>query len=360
MKDSLILHMLDKWSDSMPCKPNRVGYINLSSNTLQHPKLQVLHKKFFSDKFYLKTYAYPDYDLLREYFSTYFGIGIDQIGFVGGTDNLISSLMQCASSLSIKKIFLQTPFFYNYMNYAQCHRLQVEALIFNNLFLESTLESLSNSEPTFIFLTSPCALTGEIIPKQKLSEWISIVKNQGHFVVLDQAYCGFGSEVYFQLLKQHTNLIIFQTFSKAFGGAGFRFGFYVGCSDLIKRLRSIGIENTVSMIASEYAVFALKNEKEFNNIRADIVEWRNAAYSYFKTNYPNFNYFNSQANFISFDTRSPKLSDAIVDSLLVKRIFLKKQPEPYCGYLRITVAPLSTLNEVFPVIQEATINGYGT
>lgn len=350
MNNLIEKRMLQKWHNTLPDKPNRANFLNLSSNTLQHPYLIDLHKEFYEGNFCLHTY--PDYDELRHTFAEVYDADVDEIGFCGGTDSLISALLHAASDLAVNNVFLQTPYFYNYMNYAKCYKNKVIQFSIDNIFLDKTLEQIKGSSPSFIFLTSPCPLTGEIIPKEKLSTWIEQVNTLGHFVVIDQVYSDYGYEPYFDLLKKHKQLLIFHSFSKSFGAAGLRMGFYIGHPILVMRLRSIGIENTVNNISVKYAQFYMQKKSAFAKIRQDIIDWREQAYLDLKKNLPRFHYFQSQANFISLDTKCSDLASSIVDKLINNKIFIKKQLVPYDSYLRITVVSPNILDKVFATIIE--------
>ena len=337
------------WKTPSLEKPVRDGLINLSSNTPYHSKIKSLHQLFLSQTSFFSDY--PNYEQLRRTCAAYYGFNFQGIGFSAGSDLLIVNLLQIAKNLNRKNIILQKPAYYNYNQFAKRLDLAVCEIPFKEILSEKTLQYLSKCEPTFIFLISPCPHTGEIIKIDELKKWISIISKFGHYVVLDQAYSGFGSQVYLPLCNENDSIFIFQTFSKAYGAAGLRFAIFWGTSEITLRLRSIGIEDAVSKIAVEYAFFVYNKMDDFKEIQEEICLWRTLAYQTIKKKYPDFFCFNSLANFISVDTRQEEIASAVIDLALHKyKIFLKKQPSPSC--LRITVTDPDTFNLLFMAIDE--------
>ena len=57
--------------------------------------------------------------------------------------------------------------------------------------------------------------------------------------IIDEAYCGFCRFDYQSLLKDHSNMILLRTFSKAYAAAGLRFGYAVGPEALIQEVKKL-------------------------------------------------------------------------------------------------------------------------
>jgi histidinol-phosphate aminotransferase len=73
--------------------------------------------------------------------------------------------------------------------------------------------------------------------------------------VVDEAYHYFGAPSVLELIEEYENIIVFRTFSKAYGLAGLRIGFMVSQTqniDNISKSRSLVESNTLSMQIAEY------------------------------------------------------------------------------------------------------------
>src|SRR5690606_5073576 len=88
-----------------------------------------------------------------------------------------------------------------------------------------------------IFICSPNNPTGNLVSGEAI---IEILDNFSGLVVVDEAYIDFAeAESNISLLKQYPNLIVLQTFSKAWGLAALRLGVAYASSEIISILNKI-------------------------------------------------------------------------------------------------------------------------
>lgn len=344
-----ILHAMQKlWVSPMRDKPERHGLINLSSNTLMHPGINKLQREFIAQ---LPSFSeYASYDDIRIQLSETYQRELWQTGFTAGSDYLISVLMQLAKDLGLDKVYIQRPFYYNYESYANVLNIKHEYIYKRDVFSDDCVEKLLKSPGGFIFLISPCPLTGEALDIQKLDIWLEKMSSAGHFVMLDQAYAGFGSDMYHSLLDRHPSLFIFQTYSKNYGAAGLRFCHYFGPEIMIRRLKEYGIENTLSTYAISYAAFVHNNIGKFRALQDDIISWRDAIHARLQ-NENQFVRHNSVANFVSFSTNSSVLQK-FIELARDKGIFLKKHLDNQDAYLRMTVTHPDIYMNIYSIFRE--------
>lgn len=96
----------------------------------------------------------------------------------------------------------------------------------------------------FIVIVNPNNPTGNILISNKDLE--KILKATKGFVIVDEAYFEFAEEnsiknkSALQLFKKYKNLIVFRSFSKAYGLAGLRIGYVFADKEVIQKIKEIG------------------------------------------------------------------------------------------------------------------------
>ncbi|XP_022804768.1 uncharacterized protein LOC111341989 [Stylophora pistillata] len=108
-----------------------------------------------------------------------------------------------------------------------------------------------------IFLCSPNNPTGNTLETDRI---IGLLERFEGIVVVDEAYVDFsnsGSLCY--LLDKYPRLIILQTFSKAFGLAGIRFGMAIAHEDIIAIFNKVKFPYNISKLTAPIVHKALDN-----------------------------------------------------------------------------------------------------
>ena len=206
------------------------------------------------------------------------------------------------------------------------------------------VKAMAAASPTAgaYYIVNPNNPTGTMTPKEDIV-WLLKNKAPGSVVIVDEAYFHFSNDdsMIDQVAKDQ-DLIVMRTFSKIYGMAGLRAGFFIGKPELQDRLRDIGgtaISNqggsaAVSM-ATAHACTAGIQDKELiparRKINADIrsttLEWMEKnGYKY----YPG-----SQANFFMVDVKRPGRE---FSALMQKQdVFIGRTWPAMPTYVRVTV-----------------------
>jgi histidinol-phosphate aminotransferase len=116
-----------------------------------------------------------------------------------------------------------------------------------------------------IFICSPNNPTGTVVHHAELAEFVCRVPRDC-LVVLDEAYAEYvrdpaaahGLELY----RDHPNVAVLRTFSKAYGLAGLRVGFMIGHEPVARAVRMTMLPFTVNAIAQMAAIASLAAEPE--------------------------------------------------------------------------------------------------
>ena len=196
------------------------------------------------------------------------------------------------------------------------------------------IKKMIDSRTKLIFICSPNNPTGNAFKREKV---LQFAKEFSGIVVVDEAYIHFSDEKSIvSEIENYPNLVILQTFSKAWGLAGLRVGLAFANAEIIKLFNKVKPPYNISQIAQEAILDALKNQKEVEKTIAEIIDEREKLIDnlrkikYVEKIYP------TDANFVLV-----KVSDAneIYGRLLDEKIVVRNRNnvELCAGCLRITI-----------------------
>src|SRR5438309_6568924 len=112
------------------------------------------------------------------------------------------------------------------------------------------------------FICSPNNPTGNSIDREEI---LNLVKTFHGIIVVDEAYIHFSENPSFlSEIKNFSNLVVLQTFSKAWGLAGLRVGVAFANKELIAYLNKIKPPYNVSRAAQELLLSALIDNSKLN------------------------------------------------------------------------------------------------
>ncbi|MDP2828145.1 MAG: histidinol-phosphate transaminase [Sulfuricellaceae bacterium] len=126
--------------------------------------------------------------------------------------------------------------------------------------LDAMLAAIAD-DTRILFIANPNNPTGTFLEAAELSRFLAQVP-ESILVVLDEAYTEFLPTASESLgwLKQHPNLLIARTFSKAYGLAGLRVGFALCHPEVAGLLNRVRQPFNVSSLAQAAAVAAMEDE----------------------------------------------------------------------------------------------------
>jgi histidinol-phosphate aminotransferase len=123
-----------------------------------------------------------------------------------------------------------------------------------------------------IFVCNPNNPTGTVVRSGELAEFLGQVPPDC-LVVLDEAYADYvrdpGVPNGIDLYRDHPNLAVLRTFSKAHGLAGLRVGFLIGQEQIASAVRTTMLPFTVNSLAQTAAIASLAAEAELHE-RVDL------------------------------------------------------------------------------------------
>lgn len=175
-------------------------------------------------------------------------VSAQQIAIGNGSDELIDLIIKIFCEPKKDSIMMMNPSFAMYKFYASINENKVVGLDLDEKFQINKDLFLSVSEqekPKIFFLCSPNNPTGNSI--QDLEFYI---KNFNGIVVVDEAYIEFSEQKScIELLEKYSNLIVLQTFSKAWGMAGARVGVAYSSDRLIQLVNTVKAPYNVNSLS---------------------------------------------------------------------------------------------------------------
>ena len=169
------------------------------------------------------------------------------------------------------------------------------------------------------------------------TEMISLLEGYNGLLVVDEAYIDFSSHKgLVRFIATYPNLVILQTFSKAWGLAGLRLGIAYASEAIITILNKIKYPYNVNMMTQQLVLEALNNVTAKDNWVFDIINQRNKLEKKLGTLSLVEKIYPSDANFILLRVKDAKQTyDYLVDNQIIVRDRSKVMQCDQC--LRITV-----------------------
>ncbi len=147
-------------------------------------------------------------------------------------------------------------------------------------------------------------------------------------LILDEAYCETGPDSAFPSFEtDRPNVLRMRTFSKAYGLAGIRCGYVVGCAEAIRSFDKIRDHFAVNRVAQAAAIAALKDQAYLKDVVAKIHAGRDRIAAIAAAN--GLSAIPSATNFVAIDCgRDAAFASAIMNGLIARDVFVRKPGAP--------------------------------
>ena len=264
----------------------------------------------------------------------YLKVSPAMIGVGNGSDQILDLLL---SNFCNKKtrVLTSEPTFGFFEERCKLYSIPTVKIPFSKdmtLDLEKFLQKSKNAD--LLYLDSPNNPTGFQFTKKELEK---LIKNFAGPVIIDEAYVEFGDFSILNLVKTQKNLIVVRTFSKEFGLAGLRLGYFIANKALIDVFsRVIQYPYPLNTIAIESGILALQKSKLMSESATLIKKERKRIIENLRK-IEAFEVFDSKANFVLFDAKGA--DKRIYTALIEQGISIRKLGKigKHKGCLRVTV-----------------------
>jgi histidinol-phosphate aminotransferase len=260
-----------------------------------------------------KVHLYPPSDALelRNALSEYTGYPANNIVVSGnGMDGILDTMMRLFMSPGAETI-IPVPTFSYYEIATLANGGKPVFLKRDSDFEISHKDILArvNSNTKMIFLCSPNNPSGNVMREEEVR---NILDKTGAIVFIDEAYVDFAETCLSGLVKEHDNLIVGRTFSKAFGLAGMRLGYAIVPQWLSHEYMKVMTPFSVDVLSLFGGIAALSDreyiKKSIDTVKKGRAQLTRGLESICRV-YP------SEANFIMIDV-TPRTAAEVCEKLL--------------------------------------------
>lgn len=190
------------------------------------------------------------------------GVPAENIFLGNGSDEPIDLLFRAFCEPRIDNVVAIEPTYGMYKVSANINDVEYRKVLLDENFQFSAdkLLDATNLYTKIIWLCSPNNPTGNSLDR---AEIIKLLTSFEGIVVLDEAYIDFAAEGSFsEMLSHYPNLVILQTFSKAWGSAAIRLGMAFASTEIIAVLNKIKYPYNINILTQKQVLLALKNDAQ--------------------------------------------------------------------------------------------------
>lgn len=281
---------------------------------------------------------YPDplQKALKEKIAALKGLRTEQIFLGNGSDESIDLAFRAFCEPRIDNVLAIAPTYGMYKVCADINDVAYREHLLDADFQFKAEDLLARCDEhtKLIFLCSPNNPTGNSLHS---AEILKVIENFQGLVMLDEAYIDFSSQDSFcSLLDKYPNLVIFQTFSKAWASAGLRLGMAFASPEIIAVYNKVKYPYNVNLQTQQLMLTHLQEPQRIQAWVEELIQQRSflqqalSALPIVQHIYP------SDANFLLVKVDD---ADAMYQYLVAQGIIVRNRNRVrLCeGCLRITV-----------------------
>jgi histidinol-phosphate aminotransferase len=273
---------------------------------------------------------------LKEAISKVKAIDPQKIFLGNGSDECIDLLYRCFCNPGNDNVIICPPTYGMYEVSANINDVEIRrAPLLDNFQLDLVhLEDLTDDNTKLIWICSPNNPTANSMDREDVE---MILNNYNGLVVIDEAYINFSRQKSFlRELPDYPNLVVLQTFSKAWGMAALRLGMAFASEEIIATLNKVKPPYNINQATQELALKALEEVGQVNDMITELVQMREALKGVFEKIPLVEKVYPSDANFLLVKVKG---AAKIYNYLLSKGIVVRDRSNvKLCdNCLRITV-----------------------
>jgi len=300
----------------------------------------------------LNRYPDPQQKEIKHKLSAIKNVETNQIFVGNGSDEVIDLAFRIFCEPGKDKVLTFSPTYGMYDVSANINNIEVIKQPLINDFqisLNQLQPYLDFEEIKIIFICSPNNPTGNSINFEDIEY---ILENFNGIVILDEAYIDFSAqESFIKNINKYNNLIVSQTFSKAWALAGVRVGVAYANKEIIKLYNRIKPPYNVSTLNQDAVLKSLNNIEEVTqNIETILLERTQLKEALSKLSIVK-NIHPTDANFLLVEVEN---ANKTYQYLIEKKVIVRNRNMQVENCIRITIGTKEENEKLIQVLKEIT------
>jgi histidinol-phosphate aminotransferase len=292
---------------------------------------------------------------LKDAISQIKGVPVENTFLGNGSDEAIDLLFRAFCNPGKDNVIILPPTYGMYEVSANINDVEVRKVNLTTDFqldLEKIAETI-DTNTKMIFICSPNNPTGNSLNRTDIE---TILANFNGLVVIDEAYINFSRQkTFIQELTEYANLVVLQTFSKAWGLAALRLGMAFSSTHVIDILNKVKPPYNINQATQDLALAALQNIAQVNEWIKVTVSERDRLGNALSRMEAVKKVYPSDANFILAQIDNAHyIYNQLVDQGIIVRDRSKVVLCDDC--LRITIGTVEENNHLLKAIEQLTTN----
>ena len=283
----------------------------------------------------LNRYPDPYQSALKQKLAELKDVKVNNIFVGNGSDEVIDLAFRIFCSPGFDKTITFSPTYGMYDVSAAINNVELVKLPLNQDFqidLEKLKPYFNDNSIKLMFICSPNNPTGNLMNRSDIE---FILNNFNGIVIIDEAYIDFAkADSLISLIGNYNNLIVSQTFSKAWGLAAARVGLAYANDEIITLYNKVKPPYNVSKINQQAAIKALDNYKTYKKMLALIINEKERLKSELQEIKMIKKIYPSDANFLLLEVDD---ANQLYTQLINNQIITRNRNAQVTNCLRITV-----------------------
>jgi histidinol-phosphate aminotransferase len=305
-------------------------------------------------KIWYNRYPDPHQIKLKESISAIKGVPPQHIFLGNGSDECIDILYRAFCDPGKDNVIINPPTYGMYEVCANINDVEIRrAQLLDDFQLDLVhLENLVDQQTKLIWICSPNNPSGNAINREDIE---TVLNNFHGLVIIDEAYINFSRHRSFiQELHEYPNLVVMQTFSKAWGLAGLRLGMAFASQSIIGVFNKVKPPYNISEATQRLGMEALQEVGQVNDMIRILVGLREELRNELVKLKSVEKIYPSEANFLLVKVVHPQL---LYEFLLNREIVVRDRSKVVLcdGCLRITVGTEQENKELVTALREFSL-----
>ncbi|HRN16804.1 MAG TPA: histidinol-phosphate transaminase [Xylanibacter oryzae] len=275
----------------------------------------------------------------------------EQIFLGNGSDEAIDLPYRCFCSPGIDNVVAIEPTYGMYKVCADINDVEYRPVLLDDNYQISAEKLLAATDENtkIIWVCSPNNPSGNNIDRDEI---VKLVDSFDGIVIIDEAYSDFSSQKPMRdELDKHPNMIVLNTFSKAWGCAAIRLGMAFGNEDIIEIFNKVKYPYNINNLTQNQALEALKDPFEVDKWVRTLLLERSRMIDAFKQLPICEKIYHTDANFfLAKMTDAQKTYDYLVEKGIIVRNRTRIKLCTNC--LRVTIGTKNENNELLSALRQ--------